>query len=318
MPGYGFAGHIGIAPEASGAVAVAATDYFYALSESLSVERQRFDTVNIAGRYAEPDDEAGLVAVAGDIVAAAHPVSLGWFLAGVLGTDSISVVHSDFFCHAWKARTSDWDSRFPQQPFTLEMFRDVTSSQQLDGLNFTRIELSVGPNGPLQLTAGLVGIGHRNIQKTSPTFPGSPVEHFSWDAASLAIDGTASAIFEGFTITVDQQIQAVPTLAARNNSYKLRRAGPQMVRIGATIGFEDITEYLAFVNQTERKMALTFTEAASHKVEFILPRVVYTAFPLGTPGRDRRMVQIEGIARYHAGSALALEAKLTTQKSFFA
>src|SRR3989304_4623265 len=109
--GYGFSGHIGLAKEVTFGTGVAAADYVEGLSEGQSFEFDRFDTKNIIGTLAEPDDTAGVVRVAGDIVAAAHPVSVGHFLKGFFHNSSITIVASG---NLWKTSfaTSTTNSDF--------------------------------------------------------------------------------------------------------------------------------------------------------------------------------------------------------------
>lgn len=317
MPaGYGFAGHVGFAKESSGGTAVAATNYVEALSESLAANIDRFDTVNITGRFAEPDDSAGIVRVSGDIVAPFHPEEMGFFLLGVTGVQSNTVVLSGgLHTHNFTMATADWDTSYPQIPLTFEIFRDVTSSQQYNGCNVSAVQLALAPNQDLRMTASIIGTGHAELAKTTPTFTNSPAEGFTFDTASISIGGAASAIVEAMTINIDNQLEGVPVLNNSTSIAKIRRSGPQMVRLSGSLSFEDITEYENFRNQTEQAFLLNVTKANSFSMLIDMPRVVYTAFPLGMSGRERQVIGFEGIARYHTGSLSAIEFDLTNTTS---
>src|SRR3990167_1506062 len=165
MPsGYGILGHVGIAKETTWGTAVAATDYFKALSEGLTAVPDRFQVQSIIGNLYEPDDVAGVLRIGGDLSAAAHPVSIGHFLNAAFGNNSGSVVLSGFlFKNEFTARTSDASSLHPLPAYTMEIFRDITSSQQYDGCQFANVQMAIQPNQELRVTAQVIGKGTQNI-----------------------------------------------------------------------------------------------------------------------------------------------------------
>ncbi|MCI0663859.1 MAG: phage tail tube protein [Acidobacteria bacterium] len=316
--GFGAAGHIGFAKEASGGVAVAATNYIEALSENFTVTIDRFDVKNIVGRFAEPDDMAGVKRFEGQIVFPAHPVDMGWFLGGAMGVNAQSTVLSGFLWNnAFTMRTTDFDAEYAQNPFTFEIFRDVTSSQQYAGTNMGTFEMSVAPNQELRCTVGLIGKTQTNITKTTPTFVTSPAAPFAFDTCSVSIAGASTALIEGFTVNINSQLSGIPSLRNSRDIRMIRRTGPQLIRVSGNIAFESITEYTQFLDETEQRFVLNFYRANSFGFTIDLPRVVYTAFPIGIAGRDRVLVGFDGIARYHTGSANAIKCTLTTTRSFF-
>lgn len=318
--GYGMKGHIGFAFEASGGVPVAVTDYIEALSESLTADLDRFQTINIHGRLSEADDKDGVKRVAGDAVFAAQPDPLGFFLLGTLGVDSVTTVLSGFLhTHEFTPRTSDWDQRFPQHPFTFEVFRDVGSSQQYTGINMSQIQLNVAPNQDLRATVSMIGFDvDPGIAATTPSFVNSPACELAFDTASLSVAGAANAEYESFTLTFNNNLEGVPTLNNSTVIRKIRRTDMQMVRVSADIGFENITELQNFLSQSEQAIKLSLTRADSFQVIFDIPRVVWTAHPTGIGGRGRQIVTLDGMGRFHTGSNNALKITLTTVKSFYA
>lgn len=317
--GFGAAGHIGWGLESSGGVAVAATDYVQGLSETLALTIDRFDIVNIAGRLAEPDDKDGVRRIAGDVVFAAAPEALGFFLFGSMGVDVVTEVLSGFlYQHDFTMRTGDFDNRFPQHPFTFEIFRDVDSAQQYDGVNMTSIAFNAVPNQDVRITTSMIGTNTRNIDETTPSFVNSPACPFAFDTASISIAGADSALLESFTLNIDSLLEGIPTLNNSEIIAKIRRTNFQQIRINADIGFEDIVEYQNFVNQTEQTFTVSFTRGDSFQLIFDIPRVIYTAFPLSIGGRDRQVVTIDGTARFDTGSNNAITVRLTNTTSFYA
>lgn len=319
MTAYGFAGHIGVARETAWGTAVAATDYFEAMSESLSESVDRFPISNIVGRFSEPDDMAGISRFAGDIVWSANPQALGLILASTFGVQSNSEVVSGFLHqHRFTLQNSDNAANNPLPPLTFEVFRDVTSSQQYRGCQISRLQFSAAPNQDLRVTASVLARNFNHIVKTTPTFPGSPVTPFAFDTCSLSLGGAGTALVEAFTLSIDNQLEGIPTLDSSSVIAKIRRTGPQIVRLTGSLAFENITDYLRFRNQTEVVFQAHFLRANSFSLFFDVPRFVYTTFPLGMGDRGRQVVGFDGIARYHTGSLNAIRIQLTNTTSGFA
>ncbi len=314
---YGFAGHIGIAEETTWGTALAATDYFEALSESIVTNIERFDVRNITGGFFEPDDETGVQRHAGDVVIPGHPVSIGYLLNGVLGTNSISTVLSGFlFTNNFTFLTSDINSLHPLVPYTLEVFRDVTSAQQFSGVQFGALQIGVAPNQDLRFSASVLAQTRNNIAATTPSFPGSPTGVFKFDTASIQIGGAANTKLEAVNLTLDNQIEGLPALNASAEIARVKRNGFQMVRLSGTMTFEDQTEKDIFIAETEQAVLLNFTKADSFSLLVDIPRFVYSTYPDQMSGRDRLTVDFEGIGRYHTGSSSAIRISLTTTNTF--
>ena len=314
--GYGIQGYIGLAKESSWGVAVAATDYFEALSESLKEEIDRFDVRNIYAGFHEADDVAGLHRITGDIVLAGQPVALGHILKAAMNTESGSVVLSGFL---WTTRFISTKSEFaagvPSQPYTLEVFRDITSAHRYTGCVLNQLTLALAPNQDLRATASWIGQAGVLLAKTSPTFPGSSTEPFTFDTASVQLAGSATARIEAFQISVDNQLEGIPALNNSTTIARLYRRGPQLIRISGSIDFPDVAEFLDFKNQTERALSLNLFKSQSFSLLIDVPKFVYRAFPTGTSGRGRNLVSFEGQARYLSTSATAVDFRLTTTKS---
>lgn len=315
---YGMIGHVGIGKETSWGSAVAVTDYIEALSENLSLTLERYETKNIYGGYYEPDDATGTKRVAGDLVFAGHPVSIGHFLKGVMGVNSGSVVLSGFlFRNDFTFSKAEFSNESPTPPYTFEIFRDVTSSFRYDGVVVSRLAMSLAPNQDLRCTAGLIGRSASVVAKTTPTFPSSPIYPFAFDTASMQIAGAGVSTFNGLNLVLDNQLEGIPLMNGSAVVARMRRRGPQMLGMSGTLEFDNLTEYNNFVNQTEQVMKLTLSRTASFQLVIDIPRFVYTAYPMGMPGRERLTVSFEGKARYHTGSAQTAMLSLTTTNSTY-
>lgn len=319
MPGYGFTGHIGFARETTWGtpVAVASGDYIEALSESLTLDIERFDTDNIVARYSEPDDHAGLRRLAGELVFAARPLHLGHFFKNALGrVVSRTVVLSGFLWEtAYEPNIAEDGANNPLPSTTLEIFRDVTSAHRYAGVQFTKFGLAIEPNQDLRVTAELIAKTTSVIAKTTPTYPSTATSPFTFDTTSVQLAGAAVDVVEALAIDFDSQLEGIPALNNTAEVARVRRRGPQLVRVSGTFGFENLTDYERFVQQSEAALTVSWTKANSFRLIASIPRLVYTAFPLGMSGRERLTVGFEGMGRYHAGSGSAIQFRLTSVKS---
>lgn len=316
---YGFAGYFGLGKETAWGTAVSATDYIKMMSESAALQIDRYDTQNIIGGYYEPDDTAGVRRVVGEMSFFGHPVSIGHALTGVLGApSSVASLNSALARTEWIPKQSDTGSANPFPAYTCEFYRDITSAQQVSGVQFSRLQLSTQANQDLRVTCGIIGKAMTNIARSSsgtPTYPGSPVDPFAFDTASVQIAGAAVDRVEALSLVIDNQLDGIATLNNSNTISRVRRKGPPLTSISGTMDLIDITDLNRFINQTEMAMTISFFQANSFGLVIELPRVVYTAFPISAPGRERLTVQFEGKVRYHSGSATAMRIMLTTTKS---
>lgn len=317
MPPYGMQGHIGIAEETTWGTAVAATDYFKALNESLETDIDRFETINIHANLFEPDDSAGVRRTTGGIELASNPESIGFMLNGAFGINSVTVVLSGFLHeNQFRPATVDVNSLHPLTPYTLEVFRDMTSSHQYAGVNFATLTLAIAPNQDLRLTADVLAKSLAPLAPTTPTFPGSPVEAFLFDTCSISLAGIGVSDMEALNVSLDNQLEGIPILNASTVIGKIRRAGAQLVRVGGTLEFPDWTQFDLFRNQTELALTANFTKANSFALLIEVPRLVYTTMPPTMTGRERVTADFEGMGRFHTGSNTALDVTLTTVNTF--
>ena len=317
---YGFKGWIGIGKETNWGTSVAATDWFEGLSENLSASIDRFDIKNIVGTVAEPDDDTGTQRVAGDIVIPAMPQALGYFLKAAMQQVSGSVVTSGFLWkNTFNTALSDFSADTPMQPYSIEVFRDVTSSVLYKSCVMNALELSFAPNQPIQAKGTWLGYAS-TIQSASgsqPSYPGSPSKPFNFTTLSLSIGGSGTARVEDLKLMVNNNLEGIPALNASQYIAKVRRKGPQTIGLTGTLDFTDMTEYLDFINQTERQWKMNMTAANSCALTIDIPRMQYVTFPLGIPGRQRITVGFTGKAFYSSGSGTAITFGLTNVKSFY-
>lgn len=325
----GLAGHIVLTAQNSGVTTANTTEIagavvgapIAALSENLTLTYDRFETVNIHGGLHEPDDEAGVKRIAGDIAAAAHPETVGFFLAGALQRSSTASMGTAFFRNTFTTPTSDNYSDAAVQPYTAEIYRPNagagTTAFRYWGLSMTTLGISFAPNQDVRLSASFIGYAVDTITKTTPTFSNSPTGPYKFNTASIEIGGVGDSTIEALNVTVDNQLEGVATLRSSDRILRVVRRGPQQIRVSGTMQFADFTHYNRFLNQTEFQVKATVTKADSFQMILDLPRVVLNGAPVVMQGRERILVNWEGMARYHTGSGTTIEAQITSVRSAY-
>lgn len=312
----GHAGFFGLAKEVTWGTAVGATDYAEILSENLNTTIDRFGTRNVFNGFYEPDDYAGARRSAGSIVMAAFPGMLGHFLKGVFNNVSATTVLSGFLWRDYFTITrSEFADGVPRQPYTLELYRDVGSSHQYAGACLNKLTLALAPNQDLRCTAEFIAKTRALIPKTTPTYPSSPSDPFTFDTASIAIAGVTMTRFEAFTLVVDNGLEGILALNASNEIARIRAGNLQSIRLSGTLDFNDAQDQQDFVNQTERSLTLNLTRGQSFSMLIDIPRFVYTAHAANMAGRQRNVATFEGMARYQVTSGTSIGIQLTTTKS---
>lgn len=317
---YGMQGYMGIGKETTWGTAVSAGSFMELMSEGVTMALDRFDTRNIFNGLAEPDDTTGLIRVEGDTVIPGNPEALGILFNAALGGTASTSVTAAYWTHVFQARGSDISSLTPLQPYTVEIFRDVTSAQQYAGCVAGQLTLACQPNQDLRATINWLGksmLNKSRVAVASVLFPTTPGQPFTWDTCSISIGGTGSDLLESFTLEINNNLEAVSALNASNTVARIQRTNPVTTMLSGQMSFTNIDAYLDFVNQTERAFTINFTKAGSFSCLISLPRCVYTTFPLGMAGRNRITVGFEAKARVPTGSLSAVAITLKNNTSAY-
>lgn len=310
---YGMNGYMGMGKETTWGTAVTAGSFLEMMSEGLTVAIDRFDTRNIFNSLSEPDDTTGLIRVEGETVIPGNPESIGLLLNAALGATATTSVGAGLHAHVFQARSSDVSSLTPLQPYTVEIFRDVTSAQQYAGCVAGQLTLACQPNQDLRATVNWLGkstLNKSRVAAASVLFPTTPGQPFTWDTTSISIGGTATDLLESFTLEVNNNLEAVSALNASTAVARFQRANPVQIMLSGQMSFTNLDAYMDFLNQTERAFLINFTKANSFSMLISLPRCVYTAYPLGAAGRNRLTVSFEAKARVPVGSTSAIAVTL--------
>ena len=90
----------------------------------------------------------------------------------------------------------------------------MTSSHRYAGAQFNTLEMNLVVNQAVQLSVGVISKATSLIQKTVPSFPGSPTDPFVWSTTSLQLGGAANAAIEALTVKVPSAFKTEPASPA--------------------------------------------------------------------------------------------------------
>lgn len=323
MNGHGFAGAMGLGRvnddvNSFGAIYEPVTDYFEALTDGIIDTHEPFETKNIINRYQEPDRIHGLTRYQGPISLPVQAEAIGHFLAGVLGVSSTTEVASGFLYTTQftpREQGNDINTKTPLPSYTLESFRDVTSSVLYGGVVFPKLTLEQEINAALVANVDAIAKTSAVGTATTPSFPGSPVDAFYFDSCSISYDGAGTALVEQVGLEIDSQVSGIPTLNTSKEIDKYRKDGFTMMRLSGTSAFENLTDLNRFRNETLMALRLHWFSAASFSMLIDMPQVKYTAYENTNPGRERLTAGWEADIQYKATSATALSISVTNNRS---
>lgn len=209
--------------------------------------------------------------------------------------------------------------------FTVEDNKqDVDLSSVFYDVKVGRVQISVQPNQPVQLTWGFTGTGAVNDHETSaapyfssPAAAGNDVM-FTSIRAYLRLNGVVIAIATSFNLTIDLALQA-PEVIASTVSPEVFRGAYCEVTGDMNTFLKDHAIRTLFKDETEVELALVFEAPGSPKPFFSLfmPRVkVNSATPDdGDTGRMQQ-VNIRGLEKatttgYEATSIMIQDSALS-------
>lgn len=311
----GVLGHLAISKQNSFGTNTASWNFIPIISESVAMTVEQIRRGSIVGRTAEGIAERGVERVSGDISMEPHPEHMGFFLRGITGQSSSSVVGSvaafNNFVHEFIPRNAKFDAKCALPPYTIQVHRDVTSAFQYTDALFTRLELNVQGGALVQMTAGVLARTTSIMAASTATF--SEPSPWTWNVASLSIGGAAVDFAESLSVTIEQPVEGVIMLDGTTRVNRFVRTNPTMVRVRGKVDFQDLTEFNAFKNQTQRRMLLTLGAAVSSGpfLTIDVPKMLYNTFPAQIGGPGRIGVDFEASGEYDTTSSYAIRITLT-------
>ncbi|MDR7537423.1 MAG: phage tail tube protein [Armatimonadota bacterium] len=313
---YGMRGYVGLGKQSAWGTPVAASAFLPALSvggNALVIDR--FETANVVGGVLEPDDMAGAQRVEMEAVLPINLLTIGHVLNAALGESSrsVTVVASGvLWTTTWAAAPADALTQAPLPAYTWHALYDSVANQvhRVRDSQVSRVTIGVAANQAAQATVALVGRSADTTAAVNPTYPASPGAPADFSVCSVSLGG-AAVDADALTVTLETPIEPVYALGSQLPVSFVRR-GPVQARVALTATLAR-SEWLVFQNQVERALLVTWTQPASFQLALRFPRVVWTAYPLSIPGRERLVVQAEGKVLNNPTSAWV--AALTTIQS---
>lgn len=324
--GYGIKGTIGIKKQTSWtAGSIPPSDFMYGKEISLSINRDQFDYINIHSGFHEPDRYFGTVGTMVDIRVPGFPSAMGFLMNNTFGVQSMQTLvagelwKNTFTFPATSGYTgTDVDSRTLVQPYTYVLGFDVTSAVYILGAAVNRFEVGFGINQELSVNANILAYSTVVISGWNGTFPSSPSEPFAFDQSSISIGGNGNDLLESIEIVIENNFETVWGLRPVGTlPIKIRRNGPITVRMSGVINIENISEYLDFINRTERAISISLFRANSFSLVCELPRFEYSSFPVSNTERGRIRVGFDGIAHHDNVSGYSIKVDLTNTSSWY-
>jgi len=311
---YGRAGYLAIHFQDSyGTSQTGSAHYIPLVSETVEETIGQIVEDNVYSRLAESPTHEGLHEIGGELRTEAHPVYLGAFLKSALGGHVATAQHSAFQ-HEFLPLAQDWDRFAAVRPMTLELHRDAGSAFLYYDMLGNEVALDIA-HGQL-LTATLAVVGGRFGRKA----PQPPQFHagrmWSWDVASASYDGQPVADLRRLTLRFSNRLAAMHTLGADKSPSRIKREGAQQVAVEGTMLFQDQGLFQQFLDQSERRLLLTFrgeTVATSYTALLTLdvPRLRFKEFKPALSGPGQLEVSFAANGVYDQGSGYALRVTLT-------
>jgi hypothetical protein len=287
------------------------------VSESVVEKIHPLVEAGMYGRLAEAPTHEGEHEVGGDIRTEAHPVYLGAFLKAALGRVS-STLQGSAYLHEFLPAAADWDDVAAAPPMTLEIHRDVGSAFLYYDMLGGALTLEIAQGQLLTAELGVVGGRAQRQARSTPAFkPGRP---FTWDVVSASYAGQAISDLRKVSVKFDNQLAAHYTLSGGRFPQRVKRGGPQTVKVDGTLLMRDQALFQEFMDQTEKSFVLAFQGPAvasgtNARLTLEMPCLRFVEFAPKLSGPGLLEVGFSAKAIYDTTSAYALRATLVNTQA---
>ena len=314
---YGVSAHLGLSAQTAFGTATSSFEFIPIVSESLTTAIEQLTEEGLRGRFEEGNTLEGLLTVEGEIVIEPSPIMFGHVLRGLTGIAS-GTISTSHYVWTYNPPQSDYATTTALPPYTLELHRDVGSSWQFTDAIFNSMTLEVTGNAIVKATIGVMAKVSSLAEKNTPTFLTEP--SYLWSSTSVSIAGAANADMESLTFTWENNIEGVDLLDATNLWSKFKRTGFRNFNLSGVLNYDAQTEYNVFRVGSQERIVINIAGTAinsgiNSELTIDIPSFRYTSFPINADGPGRISASWEGIAKYNAGSATAIEITLTNTRA---
>lgn len=321
MP-YGQNATVGINFQNSFGTQIVTSNYFLPIiSESVFNAKEPLISGEMKGILDEGAGYEGKNSIEGDIEVEIDSTTLGVMCRMAFGPATL--VSSDSLrTHTFKPRTADFDTFIAGDPVSiLKDMDDAGSASVLYDCCASTFELNIANGELIKSKISVMGGKFTQIAPVAASYPTDG--KWSWDTSSFSIAGAANSDLMDITITVDEALENRHVLDGNKTPSHTKRSGFRTVAVAGTLLFNDQTEYQQFLSQSEQKFDLYLSTGTAvqsgynESLQIIMPAVRYNAFPLASGGPGQLEVGFEGSAKYHTGSATAVEVILQNSHGVF-
>lgn len=283
MPYIGALTAVGVAKEAGIGTAVAPTKFLSVYSENFETKAEQITSKGLANSAdLVVKNQQGARSVSGGFTLDLEPENCGELFKFALGSEGTS------------GTTSPQTHTFTRLGNALLPSATVWKDLGLEQFEFTgcmcntlTISGKAGGAEPYTIAVEFLGL-EQGVTLGTQSVTYETQQPFVFSQSALAVGGTtAIADYEGFSLTINNNVKIAHTLTSENWAQKIWSEGMQITGTMDLI-FEDLTEYNKFLNGTATNITLTLTHGATigtgtthYSLALTMPVVYYSA--IGTP-----------------------------------
>lgn len=299
MPGYGENSWVGFGEETTWGTGVTRTKFIEILSENIRFVKplnQRASLRTASRRYYIP----GKQSVEGSVRTELLYEGFEKLFKHALGTAADSALAGGAYLHKFTIAAQ------PPVGLTIEVNRDACAFVY-DGCQVQGVTLENAVDGTVLFSMDVLGESETTAAASTPTFPGDKPIH--WAQITTITAGSYTFAAEVGRVTIANTLAADRYKLGTKTRKGIGRNGRRIVSGSFTIEFEDVTQYNAFLADTEQAVTITWTGATigsgnSYALSLSMPRCVLSGDTpaVAGPGVIKQTVNFDA---YYAPSGSA-------------
>ncbi len=308
MSNIGALATIGWTKETTFATPLAATRFWRYSSQSIKESIAQLQEVQLRGVLDEPDNFPGIITIGGDISGPAHSDILGDLMLSVFGAKSTSGTGP--FVHFFSPQNGALDALRPVPSYTMQISRDL-DVLQLAGAVVSKLTLKMAKGGLMTVSASI--LGQKAIVLGSPAAAVFGTSQPFWYLnAAITRNAVAYADVEEFTVTIENQFDAVPTIDGTQYINRIKWNGMRKVSVSFTADYATTQLYNDFKAQITQPWSIVAkgNNPATDTLTLSFPNILWTDAQPSVSGAGRITVSASGLAKLNA-SSFAFTASLT-------